>query len=276
MPSHKVHAIVGKLVCGFSAKEIDKLVDKKYHHDLSRISCREFFNQASIIYKKYGEKGICYFALHHYLDKLVSIMKGKIEVKIASSFPLSFLHSREILLPYEDLEKYLKNLINDIRTGLSNEISVLSLLTIHEQLLDDPRLQKYKFYKKYPRLKEDSELLKVLIENDIDEIIRDYSLIFRRAGYSRRDAKKKASLLFEIASGYEDAIKNAKENYESDNEFMTFLNAVKQGIREAYEGILTNANKIVCILLIEDTQYWKKYFGQLYNKILNIINCNKI
>jgi len=30
MPSHKVHAIVGKLVCGFSAKEIDKLVDKKY------------------------------------------------------------------------------------------------------------------------------------------------------------------------------------------------------------------------------------------------------
>ena len=262
MPSHKVHAIVGKLVCGFSAKEIDKLVDKKYHHDLSRISCREFFNQASIIYKKYGEKGICYFALHHYLDKLVSIMKGKIEVKIA--------------LPYEDLEKYLKNLISDIRTGLSNEISVLSLLTIHEQLLDDPRLQKYKFYKKYPRLKEDSELLKVLIENDIDEIIRDYSLIFRRAGYSRRDAKRKASLLFEIASECGDAIKNAKENYESDNEFMTFLNAVKQGIREAYEGILTNANKIVCILLIEDTQYWKKYFGQLYNKILNIINCNKI
>jgi hypothetical protein len=101
MPSHKVHAIVGKLVCGFSAKEIDELIDEKRPHDLSRISCREFFNQVSIIYKKYGEKGICYFALHHYLDKLVSIMEGRI----------TKLHYRA----RSSLEERLTRLIDEVR-----------------------------------------------------------------------------------------------------------------------------------------------------------------
>jgi hypothetical protein len=121
MPSHKVHAIVGKLVLGFSAKEIDDIVDK-YGHDLSRISCREFFNQVSIIYKKYGEKGISYFALHHYLDKLTSVMRGRMT---------------KLLFRGSNLDEIKRRFVYEVHEGLLNEVSVLSLFTniFHEQFL---------------------------------------------------------------------------------------------------------------------------------------------
>jgi hypothetical protein len=125
MPSHKVHAIVGKLVLGFSAKEIDDIVDR-YKHDLARISCREFFNQVSIIYKKYGEKGICYFALHHYLDKLVSIIEGRI----------TKLHYRA----RSSLEERLTRLIDEVREGFFDEVSVFSVI-FHDELLYIPEYE---------------------------------------------------------------------------------------------------------------------------------------
>jgi|GEM_PF-7114308 len=55
------------------------------------------------------------------------------------------------------------------------------------------------------------------------------------------------------------------------------MDIVKSGIAKAHGGVLRNLNKIMCIILTEDTQIWRRNFSQdLYNKILNAINCIKI
>jgi hypothetical protein len=239
MPSHKVHAIVGKLVLGFSAKEIDDIVDR-YKHDLSRISCREFFNQVSIIYKKYGEKGISYFVLHHYLDKLTSVMRGRMT-------KLSFRGS--------NLDEIKKRFIYEVRKGLLNEVSVLSLFTniLHEQFLYTPKNQEYFHAYLY------------------------HKMLVERGEYSKSTARRKANLLLEIASECREAMEEIKRTYSSDYEFFAFMKIIKNNILEAEGGVFGKLDKIICIILTEDAQIWRRYFGQdLYNKILNAINCNKI
>jgi hypothetical protein len=49
---------VGRLICGFSDRAIDRIIDNSYKHDLLRIKCRELFSLASLVLEAYGEKGI--------------------------------------------------------------------------------------------------------------------------------------------------------------------------------------------------------------------------
>jgi len=126
IPSHSVHEIVGRLICGFSDRAIDRIIDNNYKHDLSRISCRELFSLASFVLEAYGEKGICYLVLHHYLDKLVSILRGRyIRLHLKRDF------SR-------------KSIINEIESGFMDEISVFSFLTRYRYFTDNPLL--WRFY----------------------------------------------------------------------------------------------------------------------------------
>jgi hypothetical protein len=126
-PSHRVHEIVGRLICGFSDRAIDMIIDNNYKHDLSRIKCRELFNLASLVLEAYGEKGICYLVLHHYLDKLVSILKGRyIRLHLKRDF------SR-------------KSIINEIESGFMDEISVFSFLTRHRHFADNPLLLRFHY-----------------------------------------------------------------------------------------------------------------------------------
>ena len=235
MPSHKIHAIVGKLICDFSSRDIDELIDS-YKHDLSRIYCKEFFEQATTIYEKYGSKGICYLALHHYLDKLSSIIKGRtIRLLI---FQILYRKTFSV-----------NKLINEIRVGLNDEISVLSLLTTHESLLYT--------YDPYTRI---FYHRRTLIEK----------------GYSKATARRKTNLLFEIVTECRNTIERMKEIYGSDYEVMMFVDTIKQGVERAYLGVLFNLNKILCILLAEEKDYWVRFFGrETYNSIITTLNCNK-
>jgi len=127
IPSHRVHEIVGRLICGFSDRDIDRIIDNSYKHDLSRIKCRELFNLASLVLEAYGEKGICYLVLHHYLDKLVSILKGRyIRLHLKRDF------SR-------------KSIINEIRSGFMDEISAFSFLTRYRYFTDNPLLLRFHY-----------------------------------------------------------------------------------------------------------------------------------
>jgi hypothetical protein len=126
IPSHRVHEIVGRLICGFSDRAIDRIIDNSYKHDLSRMKCRELFNLASLVLEAYGEKGICYLVLHHYLDKLVSILRGRyIRLHLKRDF------SR-------------KSIVSEIRSGFMDEISVFSFLTRYRYFMDNPLL--WRFY----------------------------------------------------------------------------------------------------------------------------------
>lgn len=126
-PSHRVHEIVGRLICGFSDRAIDRIIDNSYKHDLSRIKCRELFNLASFVLEAYGEKGICYLVLHHYLDKLVLILKGRyIRLHLKRDF------SR-------------KSIVSEIRSGFMDEISAFSFLTLYRHFTDNPLLWRFHY-----------------------------------------------------------------------------------------------------------------------------------
>lgn len=113
MPSHGAHMAIGRLICKYYNREIDKTIDEhsnitpsgsitynpikkdiirfylfpfivssdiddKKMHDKARVSCDTLFSQARDVLNKYGEKGLCYYVLHHYLDKIENIVLGQI------------------------------------------------------------------------------------------------------------------------------------------------------------------------------------------------------
>ncbi len=74
MPSWKAHREIGKLICNFYSSEIDKLIDKPELHDASRYDIGELEKIVKEVKEKYGEKGLHYLALHHYVDRLADIL----------------------------------------------------------------------------------------------------------------------------------------------------------------------------------------------------------
>jgi hypothetical protein len=47
-------------------------------HDASRVPCSVLLSQARLVLGKFGDKGLCYYILHHYLDKFIDILVGQI------------------------------------------------------------------------------------------------------------------------------------------------------------------------------------------------------
>jgi len=74
MPSWKAHREIGELICNFYSNEIDKLIDKQELHDASRYDIKELEKIVKEVKEKYGEKGLHYLALHHYIDRLADIL----------------------------------------------------------------------------------------------------------------------------------------------------------------------------------------------------------
>lgn len=77
MPSWATHRVIGELICGFHAHQIDRLVDQTFGHDASRYDADILIEVVESVYADYGEKGLCYFVLHHYLDRLADILVGE-------------------------------------------------------------------------------------------------------------------------------------------------------------------------------------------------------
>jgi predicted DNA-binding ribbon-helix-helix protein len=159
MPSHNVHAFIGKRICGFYNVEIDALIDfskknsskdedveiveeieipvrclpgmviietdivSKRSHDAGRTTCKVLFSQTREVLRKYGEQGVCYYILHHYLDKLEDIILGGIlhqysQVKEEESgFDIA---TRTLMLQLKEA----------VRTGLDAEVSALKALEL--------------------------------------------------------------------------------------------------------------------------------------------------
>ncbi len=78
MPSWKTHEIIGDLVLGYHNSEIDKIVDFTFGHDSSRYDAEKLIEAIDRILSNYGEIGLKYFILHHYLDRLVDILVSEI------------------------------------------------------------------------------------------------------------------------------------------------------------------------------------------------------
>jgi hypothetical protein len=115
---------VGRLVCGYYSDEIDGIIDRHLAHDRARMSCDTLFSQARAVLGKHGERGLCYYVLHHYLDKVENIVFGQ----ILSQW------SRKHLDEEDGFEKAFKDVVGNLgdfmRAGLESEVSTLRVVEI--------------------------------------------------------------------------------------------------------------------------------------------------
>jgi len=72
--SWRLHELFGRQICGFFSREIDKEIDRSSKHDSSRCNVNELSRLVDWVYKRYGEKGLCYMVLHHFLDRAVDVV----------------------------------------------------------------------------------------------------------------------------------------------------------------------------------------------------------
>jgi len=72
--SWNLHKVWGNVICSFYSEDIDRLVDSTGAHDASRYSIENLEEAVDYVKSRYEEKGLCYFVLHHYLDRLVDIL----------------------------------------------------------------------------------------------------------------------------------------------------------------------------------------------------------
>jgi hypothetical protein len=144
--SHNVHKIIGERICGFSSPLIDGLIDgyvrvsdldekvrstgalhfdliDELHlsrgHDVARISCNELFKQIEVVYSKFGDKGLCYYVLHHYLDKFSNILGGQILHTLGHSLSSD---------PEWIKNEFLSELERCVEEGYEMEVSVFTVL----------------------------------------------------------------------------------------------------------------------------------------------------
>jgi hypothetical protein len=135
-PSHIVHRVVGERICSFSSEEIDRLVDEETRadaaqelyrrywiqptstHDLGRVSCSTLLADAENVVTKFGEKGLCYYILHHYLDKFEHILCGQL------------LNRYGLGVTAEDIPDAVKHLKELIKEGYELETSTINALIL--------------------------------------------------------------------------------------------------------------------------------------------------
>jgi hypothetical protein len=163
---------IGRLICEYYNREIDKTIDEhsnitpsgsntynpikknvihfylfpfivspdiddKKMHDKARVSCHTLFSQVRDVLNKYGEKGLCYYVLHHYLDKIENIILGQILSQWSKKYKDEddeYIRQRK-LGGYEDgFDKAVKDVMNSlrdfIRIGFENEISTFKAIEI--------------------------------------------------------------------------------------------------------------------------------------------------
>jgi len=79
MPSWRVHRIIGEIVCNFYNHEIDKLIDLTGKHDAGRYDSVILNEDLEYVFKRWGTEGVCYYILHHVLDRLSDIIVSELQ-----------------------------------------------------------------------------------------------------------------------------------------------------------------------------------------------------
>ena len=108
--SWRVHRVLGKLLCSFHSNEIDRLIDcprgcrSLESHDSSRYDVDTLERLVILIKRKYGDEGLCYFVLHHYLDRLVDILASLIS-NYYESYALGYSASK---MSFEEIYEHIR------------------------------------------------------------------------------------------------------------------------------------------------------------------------
>lgn len=76
-PSWKLHRLIGTIVCDFYDHKIDKLIDIR-EHDVGRYDKSALSKQFDYVWDRWEWKGICYYLLHHILDRISDILVSEL------------------------------------------------------------------------------------------------------------------------------------------------------------------------------------------------------
>ena len=114
---------MGEFICGVTLGNVDRLINFDREHDPSRVICRELLVRPLLFTRGTAPGGLCYLAAHHYLDKLASAMRGR--------YAKLFVEKR--LSP--------GSLIEEVKSGLEDEVSMLAFLACHLVDLKRPNLR---------------------------------------------------------------------------------------------------------------------------------------
>ena len=109
MPSWKVHRTIGEIVCNFYDHEIDKLIDLTEGHDAGRYDSGVMKEQFEYVYKKWGAEGLCYYFLHHILDRLSDIVVSELQQLCEDYISVEEAYSKL----YENSFKRLSNAVKE-------------------------------------------------------------------------------------------------------------------------------------------------------------------
>ena len=77
MVSWSSHRVVGQVICGTYYTSIDELIDNALGHDSSRYDIEKLYKLYKTVKQRYGEQGLCYAVLHHYIDRLSDIIASE-------------------------------------------------------------------------------------------------------------------------------------------------------------------------------------------------------
>ena len=242
MSSHKVHKLVGEIICGFSSVEIDDFIDRRHLHDIGRRDCEKLLRQVSEIYNRHGEKGLCYYILHNYLDKIESIVRGR-SIRLFSS-------TRYAGIP---LKERFKHLPTEVRKGLLDEVSTLSYI---DGIWDPIRTLGSNIYWLKEAIGEARDPYAYLV------ITRYfYYKEYTKRGYSKHTAKKKAEGMARVFMSC------------VDQDYLN-LPLLRHQVRSVRLKLLDDLERVLCIMFEVDRKKWIEWWGEeLHDHILNIMVC---
>ena len=156
MGSWKVHKVIGETLLGYYNHEIDKIIDSTPRHDSSRYDIKELAKLVELVKNRFGTKDLYYMVLHHYIDRLVSLLISEI------CYLFDMYYSQDIfrreLLKFKD--KILKRLFLDPSNILNVFVQEYREI-LHHLLIDlAGRVDSRKKHKMIKRLDETYEALK--------------------------------------------------------------------------------------------------------------------
>lgn len=158
MVSWRAHRVLGELICSFHSNEIDRLIDSHKHHDSSRYNVDVLEEDVAYVKLKYGDKGLSYFVLHHYLDRLVDILTSLIS-EYYESYALGFTKKnlKEIYQEirseaFERLQLDPKNILTLLVYDLDVVLSALHILYSGRRKRRERRRYKEILSKAYSRI----------------------------------------------------------------------------------------------------------------------------
>jgi hypothetical protein len=229
--------IVGERICGFSSEEIDRLVDAAKLHDASRYSCRYLLDHAKLVSMTFGDKGLCYFILHHYLDKFMNILYGRVQ---------HYGRPKALIDPVGVAQHVLRILERAMLKGLENEVSVFKVL---ELVFGKPRVRLEGLKRQL-----DGGFQEALLEHDMKEH-------FKSLGYSKSTAKRKARYFIELLK---DCLNTLECLGPSNAELLRKIMNIASEVRSK---LVSNAKWILCTVVQHDSEYLSRGLGNAVNAV---------